>query len=203
VLAELDELAREVERIGEEAARVRERQAALPAEREDTARTLAEAEREVGERRASYDEARAAAAGSDDPAGARAEVRAHDLLHSAKRRAMHARAGLERLDAEGDQLAEEAHDLRRRAAEVAARLAERPGLPDAAGRPPGDSLDELADWATEARAALLVARSNLAAQRDAVIRQANELGALVLGELLAAQSPSAVRRQVEARTGSE
>ena len=93
---------------------------------------------------------------------------------------MHARAELERLDAERGQLAEEAAELHR--APAPARLAERPGLPDAAGRAPGESLDELADWATEARAALLVARSNLAAQRDAVIRQANELGALVLGE---------------------
>lgn len=197
MLAELDELARAVERKGEEAARVRDRQAALPAEREEAERTLAEAEREVEERRASYEEAQAAAESSDDPAAQRAEVRAHDLLHSAKRRAMHARAELERLDAERGQLAEEAAELHRRAGEIA----ERPGLPDAAGRAPGESLDELADWATEARAALLVARSNLAAQRDAVIRQANELGALVLGEPIVAQSPSAVRRQVESRSG--
>ena len=202
MLAELDELARDVERIGEEAARVRDRQAALPAEREETVRTLAEAEREAEERRASYEEARAAAEGSDDPAAQRAEVRTHDLLHSAKRRTMHARAELVRLDAEREQLVEEAAERHRRAGEVAARLAERPGLPEAAGRAPGDSLDELVDWATEARAALLVARSNLAAQRDAVIRQANELGALVLGEPFTAQSPAAVLRQVEAQSGS-
>jgi hypothetical protein len=201
VLAELDELAREVERIGEEAARVRDRQAALPAEREEAARTLAEAELEVEERRASYEEAQAAAEGSNAAAAQRAEVRAHDLLHSAKRRAMHARAELERLDAERGQRAEEADELYRRAAEIATSLAQRPGLPEAAGRPPGDSLDEVIGWATEARAALLVARSNLAAQRDAVIRQANELGALVLGEPVAAQTPAAVLRQVEARSG--
>jgi hypothetical protein len=203
VLAELDELAEEVGRAGEEAARIRDRREALPAERAEAERTLAETEREAEERRASYEEAQAAAAAGHDPAALRTEVRAHDLLHSAKRRAMHARAGLERLDTERGQLAEDGDELRRRAAEIAERLSERPGLPEAAGRPPGDSLAGLVDWATEARAALLVARSNLAAQRDAVIRQANELGALVLGEPLAAQSPSAVRQQVEARRGGE
>ena len=202
MLAELDELAREVERSGDDAARVRDRQAALPAEREEAVRTLAEAEREVEERRASYEEAQAAAEGRDDPAAQRTEVRTHDLLHSAKRRAMHARAELERLDNERGQLAEEAATLHRRAGEIAAQLAERPGLPEAAGRAPGNSLEELIDWATEARAALLVARSNLAAQRDAVIRQANELGALVLGEPFTAQSPAAVLRQVEAQSGN-
>jgi chromosome segregation ATPase len=199
VLAELDELAGQVGGIGEDSARVRERQAALPAEREEAERTLGEAEREVEERRVSHDEAQAAAAASDDPAAARAEVRAHDLLHSAKRRAMHARADLERLDHEHEQVVAEAGELRERAAEIAARLAERPGLPEAAGRAPNDAPEELVDWVTEARAALLVARSNLATQRDAVIRQANELGALVLGEPLTAQSPSAVRQQLEAR----
>jgi chromosome segregation ATPase len=202
VLVELDELAGQIGRIGEEAAHIRERQAVLPAEREEAVRTLAEAEREVAERRASHDEAQAAAAAGNDPAATRAEVRAHDLLHSAKRRALHARAEVERLDHEREQLGEQAGELHRQSAEIAALLAERPGLPDAAGRTPADSLDELGDWATEARAALLVARSNLAAQRDAVIRQANELGALVLGEPLTAQSPSAVRQQLEARSGN-
>ena len=202
MLAELDELGREVGHIGDEAGRIRVRQESLPRERAEAERTLAEAEREADERRVSYEEAQMAAAERDDPAAARAEVRAHDLLHSAKRRALHARAELERLDHERGQLAEQNADLHGRGAEIAARLAERPGLAEAAGHPPGGSLDELGDWATESRAALLVARSNLAAQRDAVIRQANELGALVLGEPLTAQSPAAVLRQVEASSGS-
>jgi hypothetical protein len=201
VLAELDELRQEVGRIGVECERVRGRQEALPAEREEAGRTLVEAEREVEERRLSHEEAHAAAAAGDEPAARRAEVRAHDLLHSAKRRELHARAELELLDHEHEQLAQEAVAVGRRATQIAARLAERPGLPDAVGHAPGDSLDGVVDWATEARAALLVAGSNLAAQRDAVIRQANELGALLLGEPLAARSPAAVLRQIEARSG--
>jgi small-conductance mechanosensitive channel len=201
VLAELDDLARAVERIGEETARIRERQAALPAERDQAGRMLAEADREVAERRVSHEEAQDGASASDDPAAQRAEVRAHDLLHSAKRRAMHARAEVERLDHERGKLAEEERDLHGRATEIAARLAEGPGLSEAAGRAPEDTLDQVVDWATEARAALLVARSSLTAQRDAMIRQANELGALVLGEPLTARSPAAVRAQLETRSG--
>jgi hypothetical protein len=201
VLAELDEVARRVEEIGAEAAEVRDRLSALPAEREAAAGALAEAAREVEERRASHAEAEAAKARTDDPAARRAEVRARDLLHSARRRALHAQAELERLDAEADRRGEEAADLARRARALAAELGERPGLGETASDPPGDTLDDLIAWATETRAALLVARSSLAARRDAVIRQANELGGLVLGEPLVAQTPAAIVRRVESRAG--
>ena len=64
--------------------------------------------------------------------------------------------------------------------------------------PPDDAAPaDLATWATEARAALFVARGRLAAERDAVIRQANELAALVLGEPLSVQSAGLVARRVE------
>ena len=58
----------------------------------------------------------------------------------------------------------------------------------------GDGVNNSGRPLPEARAALLVARSSLASQRDAVIRQANELGSLVLGEPLAARSPADVAR---------
>jgi hypothetical protein len=48
---------------------------------------------------------------------------------------------------------------------------------------------------------LLVARSQLAAERDAVLRQANELGAVLLGEALPPTSAAAVARRVEAELG--
>ena len=53
------------------------------------------------------------------------------------------------------------------------------------------------EWAGRARAALFVARGGLAAERDAVVRQANELGALVLGEPLTAGGPASVARRIE------
>ncbi len=63
--------------------------------------------------------------------------------------------------------------------------------------PAGDSLEELAAWATETRAALYVRRAQAAAQREAAIRQANELGSALLGEPLVAQSAALVARRVE------
>ncbi len=81
--------------------------------------------------------------------------------------------------------AREAHELRERAARVEA------------DPPAGESLEELAAWATETRAALYVRRAQVAAQREAAIRQANELGSALLGEPLVAQSAALVARRVE------
>jgi hypothetical protein len=55
----------------------------------------------------------------------------------------------------------------------------------------------VAEWGTRARAALLVARSQVSAERDAVLRQANELGAAVLGEALPPLGAREVVRRVE------
>jgi hypothetical protein len=48
-----------------------------------------------------------------------------------------------------------------------------------------------------ARASLFVARGQVAAEREAVIRQANELGAVALGEPLTSASAAVVTRRVE------
>ena len=55
----------------------------------------------------------------------------------------------------------------------------------------------MSEWGTRARAALLVARSQLAAERDAVVRQAHELAAVVLGEPLPPLGAREVVRHVE------
>jgi hypothetical protein len=60
----------------------------------------------------------------------------------------------------------------------------------------------VAEWGTRARAALLVARGQVAAERDAVVRQAAELGALLLGEALPATSAAGVARRVERELGA-
>jgi hypothetical protein len=200
VLDELDDLARRVEELGEQATLVRDRLAALPAERESAHRAHDEAEDRLRDLDTALAEARAAAEDRpDDREAQRALVRAEDRAHAGWRSAQHAREAAERLGQEEDGRRREAEKLVARAGGLAAELGERPGVAEAAGDPPGDSLDDLQAWTTEARAALLVARSNLAAERDAVIRQANELGSLVLGEPLAAQTPAAVVRRVEAR----
>ena len=59
-----------------------------------------------------------------------------------------------------------------------------------AGARPGAGPAEIAEWGTQVRAALLVARSQVTAERDALVRQANELAAGVVGEPVAAMSAS-------------
>ena len=87
--------------------------------------------------------------------------------------------------------------LAARAKELAETLAGQPGIEP----PDGETLEELAAWATQVRASLFVARARLAAEREAVIRQANELGSAVLGEPLVAQSAALVARRVEESQG--
>jgi hypothetical protein len=52
-------------------------------------------------------------------------------------------------------------------------------------------------WAAEARGALLPVRAGLAVERDAVVREANELTASVLGEPQGALSVAAARARLE------
>jgi hypothetical protein len=73
--------------------------------------------------------------------------------------------------------------------EVSAATAE---LPELAGRAtaagvseagePGDTPRELVDWAARAHATLFVAVGQLDAQRDRIVREANELATMLLGE---------------------
>ena len=206
MLAELDGLAAEVELIRAEAAATVERLERLPGEQAAARTEREEAEAAVAERReahrAAAEELAQAEGGRDDTRAAearRAELRARDLLRSAERRAERVGADEERLEAEGAALARGAGELDRRARALADELARRPGLSDSAPPPEGAGPAGPAAWATETRAALFVARGRLASEREAVIRQANELGALVLGEPLTAQSAALVARRVEER----
>jgi hypothetical protein len=101
------------------------------------------------------------------------------------------------LDAHADAAEQESASIAARAAEVAATLLARPRLSGEAVAVPGASPAGVAEWGTRARAALLVARSQLTSERDAVVRQANELGASVLGEELPALGIAAVAERVE------
>jgi DNA repair exonuclease SbcCD ATPase subunit len=206
VLAELDALAEEVEAVRAETSRLDERRAALPRELAAARATREEAEAAVAERSDTHAAAVAALADAESrgdearvATARRDEVRARDFLRSAERR-------LERARAEEERLAEEEAEIERAAQEVAARaralasdVGRRSGVADVASPPPDAGPAELGAWATETRAALFVARGRLAAEREAVIRQANELGALLLGEPLPAQSAAQVARRVEQR----
>jgi hypothetical protein len=175
-----------VERIRERSVELEAVRIRLPAERERVAVALRMAEREVGDRRAAL-----AAAEPEN------EQRAKDALRIAERRLRSAQDAVRRLEEEEVTAEREAAELEAMARELATALRNRPGLAEGAGKDPAAGLEGISRWATEARAALFVARGTLARQREALIRQANELGTAVLGEPLTAQSPSAVARRIE------
>jgi hypothetical protein len=209
VLTELDELYASGEAVRERALELESFFVRLPDERAATALAEKEARAGAEERRMAAaraaQELRAAEAAGDDErlaAARRFDVRARDAVGTAERLLREAEEHAARLEAQADAADEEAKELARRAGELAEALAERPRLAADAGAPPVESLPGIAEWGTQARAALLVSRGQLAAERDAVIRQANELGALVLGEPLTATSAAGVVRRVERELGA-
>jgi hypothetical protein len=209
VLTELDELYAAGETVRERALELEAFLVRLPGERsaaalaEEEARAAA-AERRTTAERAAQELRAAEAAGDEDrlAAARRFDVRARDAVGTAERLRREAEEQAARLEAQAGAADEEARELARRAKDLAAALAERPRLAADAGAPPEGSLASIAEWGTRARAALLVARGQLAAERDAVVRQANELGALVLGEPLTATSAAGVVRRVERELGA-
>jgi hypothetical protein len=75
---------------------------------------------------------------------------------------------------------------------LAASLAGRERLAAEAGAPPAAGLGGVVAWAVAARAAVFVARSGGIREREAVVREANELAAAVLGEPVAGASVASV-----------
>jgi hypothetical protein len=203
-LAELDELARAAEDVRARALELEAASLRLPAERERVHAALAGGEREAAEWRPALADARAELAAAEQgrnsdrqAAARRAEVRARDALRMAERKIAAATDEKRRLEEREAATRREAESLEARSRELAALLAGRPGLAGQAGGDPGPGLAGAVEWAGRARAALFVARGRLVAEREGLIRQANELGALVLGEPLTASSAAQVTRRVE------
>jgi hypothetical protein len=204
VLAELDELYAACEAVRERALELEAFFVRLPGERSAAALAGEEARARAAERheaaeRAEHELRAAEAAGDAErlAAARRFEVRARDAERTARRLLREAEEHAAALEAQAADADAEAKELARRGGELAAALAERPRLAADAGAAPDEGLAGLAEWGTRARAALLVARGQLAAERDAVVRQANELGALVLGEPLTATSAAVVVSRIE------
>ncbi len=203
-LAELDGLAAETERVRARASELERLLERLPEDRKRVRATLEEASSEIASRRETHERAELeldeAERGDDKrrlAAARRAEVRARDLVGMAQRRLDVAEGEAERREAEARAAKRESEAVVADARELAATLREHRALAAGAGEPPGATLPAVARWATNARAALFVARARLSAEREAVIRQANEVGASVLGEPLSAQSAALVARRVE------
>jgi chromosome segregation ATPase len=203
-LAELEELARQVDRIRTRAAELEAFLATHPVERSrleaagaeaglhvSLAREeLAGAEQELDEAERAKDERRVTAS-------RHRVVRARDALNMAARHLAEMEAEREELEARVEAAAAETSELEETAQRLAAALRERPRLAKQAGGEPAAGLAGLGEWASGAWAALVVARSSLESERDAVIRQANELGALVLGEPVLAGRPAEIARRIE------
>jgi len=79
---------------------------------------------------------------------------------------------------------------------VAGQLAELSRVSASGRTVPEPSVAGLVEWAARVHAALVVVRGQLDVERDRLVREANELGSVVLGEPLAGNSVALVGRRV-------
>jgi len=191
----------EVERIRLRAGELHALLERLPGERALVDEQIADAARALVRARAGQTEAALAVerARGDDAreAARRVEARAAADVHDAEERSDRLTRRRATLEHDAEQWAAEAIDLERQAATVAARLGESPRVSTTA--PPGSGLAELAAWGARAHAAVLVARAGLEAERESIVREANELAASALGEPLYTGNVALVRRALEER----
>jgi FtsZ-binding cell division protein ZapB len=194
---DVERLQREVEELRTHAAATAAFLAALPAQRDVHAKVErsaldahARAETALREAAGAVDRARR---DDDRLAAERALQLRRDDLRAAERWIDDARAARERLEREADRRIEESQHLEARAAELAPRIRDV--------RLPGRGLEDVLEWASVARGALLVEHSGLARERDAVVREASELLGSVLGEPLAATSAAGLRGRLERALG--
>ena len=203
-LIEFDELLEAVESLRTGALELESFFATLPTERAAAAVAVDDAEHALAEAETAVQKAAAelasAEAGKNEERLAdarRFELRARDSLHMAERAATASRERVALLDHQAAAAERETAVFENRAAELSAVLVGRPRLTGEAVADPGSGPGGVAEWGTRARAALLVARSQLVTERDAVVRQANELGTALLGEALPPLGTAAVARRVE------
>ncbi|HEY6960908.1 MAG TPA: hypothetical protein VI408_03370 [Gaiellaceae bacterium] len=152
--------------------------AGYPAEKSRRREAVEAAQAELDRRRGERDEAeRDLAAARDAETRARAEAiasRARDHVAVAQATLDRAAAAAEELERDATSLPEEVPLLHTRARAVA-------GATEHVPEPPQD-VRELVDWASHAHAELFVAAGQIDVQRERVIREANELASMLLGE---------------------
>jgi chromosome segregation ATPase len=110
-----------------------------------------------------------------------------------------AESGLLRARTEADAHESEAAKL---PAELTALEAEARGLTASAHLPelpPAPGARELADWSARSHADLFVALSQIDTQRERIIREANELASMLLGEATYGSTVAQALRRVQAR----
>ena len=183
------ELQRRVSETGVRAAELEEFGRALPSERERLVRAVAEAGAELAAREAAV-QALESAPVEDEAAARRAKVRARDQVTGAERHIERLREEQAELEAKAAAVPAEPSRLAAEAAEVTDALTTH-AIP-----PPSPDPPSLVEWASRARAALLVERSGLDTRREQLVREANELASSVLGETVSSSVPG-VRRRLE------
>lgn len=202
--AELAELGAEVERVRLRAAELEGFLSRLPVERERLRTEQAGAEQQAARALRAKNEASESLADAERGRSAdavaearRAVIRTQDALRMADRHVSELGEESALLEDTAAEAICEAAELERRARRLAAEFGQHPRLTeqDASDPPPG--LAGIVEWGSAARAALFVARGGLSSEREAVIRQANELGSVLLGEPLLAAKPATVLRRVE------
>jgi chromosome segregation ATPase len=198
-LADVDELHSQAEGLRERASTLLSFEDALPTERAARTAAVGRAEDALSRARHAREDAERELERAREKERAQAEralVEARADEHAAAeelRRAQDAAAALEH---EAEQADVEGRELQQEALRTAERLASLPRLSHDATRPPGEGLAAVEEWSARARPALLLLRSALAAERDAIVREANEVGSAALGEPLGATSVRRVREQI-------
>ncbi|HEX3806203.1 MAG TPA: hypothetical protein VHV52_05415 [Gaiellaceae bacterium] len=160
--------------------------------------TVAAADAELERRRAELAAAESAfAAAREDETRERAETaieRGRDHVAVATAGLERARAAAAELERDASALSEELPLLEQRARRAAVEV---PDAPEPAAGPSG-----LVEWASHAHAELFVAAGQLDVQRERVIREANELATMLLGEqTFGATVEHALARVIDMRGG--
>ncbi len=123
--------------------------------------------------------------------------RAHEEAHDATVRRERVRARMAALHDEQVAVQAESEGLVVAARSLAARLQTAPRVTDAGKTKPGTSVTDLDEWGARARAALFVAHSTHASERERLVFEANALGVSMFGEEVGTISVSLVRKRLE------
>jgi chromosome segregation ATPase len=161
--------------------------------REATADAREELERRRAEAAQAQTELEAARRDEERVAAERAVARARDRLADAEARIARGAEAEAELERHSAALTAEIPSLEQRAAAISSQLRELPPAP----RGPS----ELIDWASRARTHVFVTAGQIDSQRDRLIREANELGSMLLGEPVYGSTADQILDRIEATIG--
>jgi chromosome segregation ATPase len=153
---------------------------------------LTDAEAELARRRAELQVAEAQlASAAGDEAREHAEhavERGRDHVAVAEAAVERARAAAAELERDASRLPGEVPELEEWARAISTEVRDVPPVPEGPR--------ELVEWASHAHAELFVAAGQLDAQRDRVIREANELATMLLGEPTYGSTPAQLEQRI-------